>query len=415
MKNCPYCWEKIQNSAKKCKWCKERLDEKKLKLPLKKEISKKSKSIADINLPEEWDWLTERQKELLRNRFPISWRRYRLLTFLITPIFLLYARRYGLFILWFIPVVWLIIWIYASINLEKLCYNWSSPNFKKCLKENKYLRDEKDKNYSDEKIEKNIKYPIIMQIAIWLWLFVLIINIWIIMLLPRMHKAQEKAREQSNIQEKTKNHINEIYYNTVVWETLNLSLEWRPVYWKSDAEISIITFLDPEWTFSQKQFNKDKTIQNIIDKDPNVNMIYINNPLFANSLDKAQVINCYYKVNKNDKKFYNFLWQILIYHSEDISKYDQNNINFALWLVDEAYEKVKKCYENWETKHEIQRTQKRIEENWTLGEPMNIVFNHRNWNRDTVPWAYPEEIFELIIRNVKKENFTKYDWNNYYN
>lgn len=96
----------------------------------------------EILLPEERSNLNENQKKILKDNFSI-WIGSRLLSFIFTNIYLLYARRYGLFFLSFLlslsPYLLpfkLLFSLCIAWELPQLCYEWVSPNMRKCLAEN---------------------------------------------------------------------------------------------------------------------------------------------------------------------------------------------------------------------------------------------------------------------------------------
>lgn len=137
------------------------------------------------------DNLTKREQEILKARFPISWK-YKVWAFFFPRIFLLRSRRYWYWWLsilaTFIPFIWnLIVKILVVTNLERLAFDWESPNMRKYLEENKHLCE------TSEPIEENV--------SAWftLWFFLILSTIlWIIgviwsfaaQLLPRLERIQ---------------------------------------------------------------------------------------------------------------------------------------------------------------------------------------------------------------------------------
>ena len=86
MKQCPYCWEQIQNEAKKCRHCWEWLEETVQSIWLKKNDDQTEKLRNN---------LTEKQKGIVRK----ATYTYRIIWILLPWIFLLRARSYRTLVL----------------------------------------------------------------------------------------------------------------------------------------------------------------------------------------------------------------------------------------------------------------------------------------------------------------------------
>ena len=125
---CNWCWQLIKIWEEKCSWCWKNL------------------SWVDINikkLPDERSELSERQKDVLINNYPLRWW-YKIPVFLVPWLFLLYAKRFWLllllfllpFILFIFPnlssyIIWSIIArILICINWESICYSKYAINMK---------------------------------------------------------------------------------------------------------------------------------------------------------------------------------------------------------------------------------------------------------------------------------------------
>lgn len=199
-KECPYCWNEIREKAVKCQYCGEFLETSE-EVSAKK-ASTKGKELQIQNLPDKWSLLNERQKEVLIKNFPLTWW-YKVVVFFFPWIFLLYARRYRLYILLlitsFIPglnvIVGLVARILICVNWESLCYSKSAINMKRTLLQYRKQWDKDDSDYDDSEIYGHVS---------WWWIALLLIPICIVIfgilvaaLMPRMQWAQWRARDVS--------------------------------------------------------------------------------------------------------------------------------------------------------------------------------------------------------------------------
>lgn len=195
-KTCPYCWNEIRAKAVKCQYCWEFLDESK---KITRTTTKK-KELQIQDLPDKWDYLNERQKEVLIKNFPLKgW--YKVAVFFFPWIFLLYARRYRLYVLLLVaslvPGLNVIVSIVARIvicaNWESICYNKDSINMKRALMQYRKQWDKESPDYDNSEIYGHVG---------WAWILLLLIPwaifvVWILIaaLMPRMQSAQGRARD----------------------------------------------------------------------------------------------------------------------------------------------------------------------------------------------------------------------------
>lgn len=98
------------------------------------------KFVKEFCIPEKRDDLNDAWKELLKKKFNwLSWIS-RIGAFIFLWLYLLYARRYGLFFLGILlSFTWpfqLLFRLYVALNLPELCYEWDAPNMRKYLAEN---------------------------------------------------------------------------------------------------------------------------------------------------------------------------------------------------------------------------------------------------------------------------------------
>ena len=361
-------------------------------------MKKDSKNIkkSDVVVPQQWKNLSERQKEILKKSFPISfW--YKFLAFLCPHLFLLYARQYWTFIIaCIIPIP--IISIFVVCFLEELCYNHPSSKMKKYLIDNKYLWDEKDKKYpkTTEKlnsmIENNSKW------MLWICLSCLILPLIIAILAfaPRrfsLHDRYNSVKEQIIADEDLK------------YEKLSLLLLFRPVYGRKDATMSILVFADPECAYSKRALIEDKTIQKIIKSNNNINMIYFSNSVLEWSEEKSAIIECFSQV-AGDDKFYEFVEAVHKNKSSNYWNNNNNNVDFLYNLVSKYWWKkkvVQKCVESWKWLNNITNVKRWIEIktddeiSWT---PYFVIWNHLNNEVQPILWAYPIETFNEVINSM---------------
>ena len=161
-----------------------------LKLDEKLSYIKISDFLYD-ELPQKREDLTKEQKDILYKNFSI-WIFSRIFAFILPWLFLLYSRRI-LFFFWavlllfftwiigdFLPLLWIIwLWllllirIYVACNLPRLCYEWSSPNMRKCLITNfkiRYIKDDQKQNMKKSS-SKKVNRDILISIFFFLFLY----------------------------------------------------------------------------------------------------------------------------------------------------------------------------------------------------------------------------------------------------
>lgn len=236
LKECPYCWNEIKAKAVKCQYCWEFLDDSK-EVKTKKSTTRKKKELQIQDLPDKWDYLNSRQKEVLIKNFPLTWW-YKVAVFFFPWIFLLYARRYRLYVLLFvlccIPGLNVIVAILARIIIcvqwESLCYNKDSINMKRTLLQYRNKWDKEDPDYDDSEIYGHVGWG-------WVRLLLIvpfaIVIIWILIasLMPRMQSAQWRARDVAR-----KNDLAQIQTAIITsqwdkwqWPEVNSAKNWIPV------------------------------------------------------------------------------------------------------------------------------------------------------------------------------------------
>jgi len=95
--------------------------------------------VKEFCIPEKRADLNDAWKELLKKKFWLG-RISRIGAFIFLWLYLLYARRYGLFflgiLLYFTWPFQLLFRLYVALNLPELCYEWDAPNMRKYLAEN---------------------------------------------------------------------------------------------------------------------------------------------------------------------------------------------------------------------------------------------------------------------------------------
>lgn len=201
-KTCPYCWNEIRAKAVKCQYCWEFLDESK---KITRTTTKK-KELQIQDLPDKWDYLNERQKEVLIKNFPLKgW--YKVAVFFFPWIFLLYARRYRLYVLLLVaslvPGLNVIVSIVARIvicaNWESICYNKDSINMKRALMQYRKQWDKESPDYDNSEIYGHVNGWRIWVILLLIPSAILVLWILIVALMPRMQSAQGRARDVSRM------------------------------------------------------------------------------------------------------------------------------------------------------------------------------------------------------------------------
>lgn len=96
--------------------------------------------VEEFCIPEKWEDMNTKWKKLLESKFSIG-RISSILSFFATWFYLLYARRYGLFLiawllLFIFPPFQILFRLYVAFNLPRLCYEWDAPNMREFLAKN---------------------------------------------------------------------------------------------------------------------------------------------------------------------------------------------------------------------------------------------------------------------------------------
>ena len=177
-------------------------------------------------------------------------------------------------------------------------------------------------------------------------------------------------------------------------------MKGRHVYWNKSAETSILVFAAPDCIYSARHIATDKTIQNIIEKNPNVNMIYIDFPI--KWYEKSEIIQCF-SDNTTEDNFYKFVFEVYSDTSIDLEKI-YSLVRKYWWST----ATIRKCVDNWNWTKKldfifdwIDSTSEFFNINWT---PSNIIWNHKTDKYEVIAWAYPIETFQETINNLNTSN-----------
>lgn len=427
-KECPFCANEIKEKAIKCQYCWEFLQEAKeepkkgskketKEINNQKEITKKKETKKETKL--KWKELSQNQQSVLKKYFPISWI-FKVFAFLFPGFYLLYARRYILYIFLhiitllcsaspiFLIITRLLIWVLVGCFLEELCYNWSSPNMDRCLNEQKWNKED----FSKRDLKR---YGQLKILIFWLSLILIPIIIWSIAIIPRIISSKKFAQEAK---ERYWWYSKIFTENELETTNLNNLLSYRPFYWEENANISILVIWDPSCEYNKKLLLN--SVFPIIEKDKNTNLYIIPTYIISdtnNGEKKIEIVECYAKTSKY-KDFYNF-YKDLLDEKDNWETYLNKETSDLIKLTKSYWWKEKqinKCLVEWNSLNNSKNIWNYIENNFDITiswSPFIVILNHTTWAMDFIPWAYPKEDIETMIKEIKKKNYKrthKYDY-----
>lgn len=160
-----------------------------------------------------------------------------------------------------------------------------------------------------------------------------------------------------------------------------------------DAEVTILEFADVNCGYCKRQIAQTKTIATLMEKHPNVNLIYKNMPVLG-SVEQAQVLECVGSQVDTDA-YYAFVEQA--YAAQDTSL---DNLATLAEGLGANKDKVVACVKDATFQKAVDTQMSEGRSFGISGTPASVVINNANGKYVLIEGAYPLDEFENALTTV---------------
>lgn len=160
------------------------------------------------------------------------------------------------------------------------------------------------------------------------------------------------------------------------------------------AEITILEFADVNCGYCKRQIAQDKTIQTLMNSNPNINTIYKNMPVLG-SYDEAKALVCF-GIQNDASRYYDFIEAV--YGMEDSSLENILDLAETMWT---DKEKMKTC-NGRDSSLWVDSEFALGKAFWITGTPSSVIINTTTGKWQVIQGASPLSEFEKTIKELSQ-------------